>query len=325
MQKIITICGPTGVGKTSFSIHLAKQFSGEIIGADSMQIYQFMDIGTAKPTRAEQQEVPHHLIDFLEPSQNFDAGKYAHMASQVIHGLSREKKLPIIAGGTGLYIRSLLFGLFRSRPICEQTMEKLTREAETYGSFYLHERLASCDPEAAKKIHPNDIFRIIRALEVFETTGGLISSSQNAHGFREAKFNSLTLGLSMDRDLLYERINQRVDMMMDQGFLREVEKLLDAGYGLHLKSMRSIGYRHMGLYLAGKLSFDEAMRLFKRDTRRYAKRQFTWFRKEPGIIWTTPQRIEAAADLVASFLTSREISHIVRKQFQQYPPEKKSS
>ncbi len=324
MQKIITICGPTGVGKTSFSIDLAKKFSGEIIGADSMQIYKFMDIGTAKPTRAEQKEIPHHLIDFLEPSTDFDAGKYAQMASAVINDLSQKNKTPIVAGGTGLYIRSLIFGLFRSRPICKQTMEGLTREAEKHGPFYLHERLTACDPESAKKIHPNDTFRIVRALEVFESTGSLISSSQNGHGFREPKFNSLTLGLSMDRDLLYERINQRVDMMMDQGFLREVEKLLDSGYGLHLKSMKSIGYRHMGLYLTGKLSFDEAMRLFKRDTRRYAKRQFTWFRKEPGIIWTTPDALESTADLVNIFLTSQEISHIVRKQFQQYPPEKKS-
>ncbi len=305
MQKIITICGPTGIGKTSFSIELSRQFSGEIIGADSMQIYKLMDIGTAKPTREETEQIPHHLIDFLDPAQNFDAGKYAEMAANVIQKLSNKGKTSVVAGGTGLYIRALIFGLFRSRPVCEQTIEELTDIAEKKGSPYVHARLADCDPAAAKKIHPHDTFRIVRALEVFQTTGQSISCCQDHHGFKQPKFHSLTIGLFMDRDLLYKRINERVDMMMDQGFLAEVEKLLDLGYGLELKSMRSIGYRHMGLYLTGQLSFAEAMRLFKRDTRRYAKRQFTWFRKEPGIIWTNPANMEKTADLVKNFLESR--------------------
>ncbi len=306
MQKIITICGPTGIGKTAFSIELARQFSGEIIGADSMQIYKFMDIGTAKPTREETEQIPHHLIDFLDPAQNFDAGKYAQMAASAVQNLSDRNRTCLVAGGTGLYIRALIFGLFRSRPICEQTIEQLTNEAEQQGSFHLHARLADCDPVAAKKIHPHDTFRIVRALEVFQTTGQPISSRQDHHGFTQPRFHSLTIGLSMDRDLLYKRINRRVDIMMEQGFLAEVEKLLDLGYGLDLKSMRSIGYRHIGLYLTGQLSFAEAMRLFKRDTRRYAKRQFTWFRKEPGIIWTEPSKVEETAEMVRNFLLSRE-------------------
>ena len=304
MEKIITICGPTGIGKTGLAIFLANAFNGEIIGADSMQIYRRMNIGTAKPDAAERACAPHHLVDFLDPAQDFDAGQYARMAGQKIQGIVQKGRLPIVAGGTGLYIRALLYGLFRSQPVCEKTLARLTRILEENGSAYLHRQLARCDPAAAGRIHPHDGFRIIRALEVFETTGTPISSRQKEHTFGRPRYQSLTLGLYMDRNTLYERINQRVDAMVAKGLLTEVQTLVQKGYSLDLKSMQSIGYRHMGWVITGKTDLDTAVRLLKQDTRRYAKRQFTWFRKEPGIVWITPSQTERAADLVKDFLTS---------------------
>ncbi len=303
MKKIITICGPTGIGKTGFAIALAKKFNGEIIGADSMQIYKHMDIGTAKPDAKERAMVVHHLVDFLDPKEEFDAGQFAARAGQAIDQVHAKGKLPIVAGGTGLYIRALLYGLFRGRPACEKTLADLTRILGDKGSLYLHEQLKICDPKAAANIHPNDNFRLIRALEVFQTTGRPISERQEDHNFKEARYQSLTLGLSMDREILYQRINQRVDIMIDQGLLNEVNTLVTQGYSLDLKSMQSIGYRHMGMFLKDEIDFPEAVRLLKRDTRRYAKRQFTWFKKEPGLIWIQPDEIEKAIELTKDFLT----------------------
>ncbi len=305
MKKIVTICGPTGIGKTGFAIKLAKRFEGQIIGADSMQIYRYMDIGTAKPDAREIRQVPHHMIDFLEPDDEYDAGQYARQASAVIDALDEKGTLAVVAGGTGLYIRALIFGLFRSSPVCGQTLSRLADQAQEKGGQSLHDRLMECDPKAAKRIHPNDIFRLIRALEVFESTGRAISTEQETHGFSNPKYDSLTLGLTMDRDMLYDRINQRVDIMMNQGLLKEVAGLVEKGYSLELKSMQSIGYRHMGMFLNQTVDLDEAVRLLKRDTRRYAKRQFTWFRKEPGIIWLNPSEIQKAETLVKQFLDGR--------------------
>ncbi len=303
MQKIITICGPTGIGKTGFAIAAARRFNGEIIGADSMQIYKYMDIGTAKPAPNELRMASHHLVDFLDPKEEFDAGLYATRAGQVIGSLYNKGKLPIIAGGTGLYIRALLHWLFRVLPVCAKTMADLTRLLEEKGSFFLHEQLKSCDPVAAAKIHHNDSFRVIRALEVFKTTGQPISAKQKAHDFKESKYNSLTIGLYMDRKQLYERINQRVDIMVGQGLLNEVKFLVGKGYSLDLKPMQSIGYRHMGMFLKGEVDFEEAIRLLKRDTRRYAKRQFTWFNSEPDLIWLEPSQKDKAFELIKDFLT----------------------
>ena len=303
MEKIITICGPTGIGKTGFAISLAKACNGEIIGADSMQIYKYMNIGTAKPDREELAEAPHHLVDFLDPSQDFDAGKYAQMAAQKIIDITRKGRVPIIAGGTGLYIRALLYGLFRSRPVCEKKLAHLTRTAQEKGSVYLHNRLRTCDPAAAQKIHPHDSFRIIRALEVFQTTGTPISQMQKEHNFNSPRYQSMTIGLFMDRKALYQRIDSRVDAMIRQGLLAEVTDLVQKGYCLDLKSMQSIGYRHMGWFLKKEVVFDRAVFLLKRDTRRYAKRQLTWFKKEPGILWLEPSQITRAKTLAKEFLT----------------------
>ncbi len=303
MKKIIVICGPTGIGKTAFSISLAKAFNGEIIGADSMQIYKYMNIGTAKPNASELKMAPHHLVDFLDPKDPFDAGQYVKFADQAIDDILQKKKMPIVAGGTGLYIKALLYGLFRAHPICENTIKKLTKTLKENGNQVLYDQLKKCDPTAAKKIHANDSFRVIRALEVYQTSGEKISNEQQNHNFETHRYKYLKIGLHMDREHLYDRINRRVDMMLDQGLLVEVNSLVDRGYSLDLKPMKSIGYKHMGMFLNKEVDFEEAVRLLKRDTRRYAKRQFTWFRKDKDIIWFEPQQIDEAINRVKEFLT----------------------
>ena len=303
MEKIIVIAGPTGIGKTSFAIQCAARFNGEIVGADSMQIYQYLDIGTAKPTADELQQARHHLIDCIDPREEFDAGKYIALADQAIADIVQNNKVPIVAGGTGLYIKALLHGLFRSKSICQDTLDRLEAELERKGSLYLHQQLSQYDPAAARSIHPNDAFRVIRALEVYQSTGQKLSEHQKAHNFFQNRYQALKIGLNMDREVLYQRINLRVDQMIGQGLLDEVRALNDRGFDFSLKPMQSIGYKHMGLYLSGKVSFEEAVTLLKRDTRRYAKRQFTWFRKDPEIIWFDPSDFESAAARIKEFLT----------------------
>lgn len=303
MKKIIVICGPTGIGKTTFAIQVAKRFNGEIIGADSMQIYKYMNIGTAKPNSEELKLARHHLVDFVDPEQDFDAGLYVKAADKAIEDITVCGKIPVIVGGTGLYIRALLHGLFRSKPICEKTVSQLTAELEEKGNMSLYQKLEKCDPKAAQKIHPNDSFRVIRALEVYQTTGRLISDRQNTHNFDELRYNSLKIGLYMDRDALYDRINQRVDLMLEQGLLHEVTTLAEKGYSFDLKPMQSIGYKHMAMFIKNEVDWEEAVRLLKRDTRRYAKRQFTWFRQDKDIHWLEPSRFKSAETLIKDFLT----------------------
>ncbi|WP_457552011.1 tRNA (adenosine(37)-N6)-dimethylallyltransferase MiaA [Desulfobacula sp.] len=303
MEKIIVICGPTGIGKTSFAISLAKQFNGEIIGADSMQIYKHMNIGTAKPDTEELKQVRHHLVDCVDPKNAFDAGQYVKTADKIIEDVSARGKLPIIAGGTGLYIRALLYGLFRSFPINKNTLSQLTCELEEKGSVLLYQKLKKYDPGAAKKIHPNDAFRVIRALEVYQTTGQKISARQKNHNFDTLRYNYLKIGLTMERKKLYDRINQRVDIMLDQGLLNEVTTLVQKGYSFELKPMQSIGYKHMAMFINNEVDWKEAVRLFKRDTRRYAKRQFTWFHKDKDMNWLKPTQLDLAQKLIKEFLT----------------------
>ena len=300
--KIIVLYGPTGIGKTRTAVTLARMFNGEIIGADSMQIYRRMDIGTAKPTVEEQAGVPHHMIDVAEPDEPFDAARYSAMARKIVADLCRRKVIPFIVGGTGLYIRALIHGIFPSLPSDPALRAVLKEEAGTRGSAFLHRRLHACDPEAARRIHPNDAFRIIRALEVYQLTGEPLSVQQARHGFAEQPFTVLKTGLHLDREILYERINHRVDAMISQGLVDEVRNLLAAGYGPELKSMQSIGYRHMVGYLENRLEWDEAVSTLKRDTRRYAKRQMTWLRGDSGIHWFEPGRIRSMQQTINAFL-----------------------
>ena len=308
--RIVVICGPTGIGKTTAAIRLAQLFGGQIVGADSMQIYRYMDIGTAKPTAAEQAAVAHHMIDVVAPDAPFDAVRYARMATDCIHRLRADALLPVVAGGTGFYIKALLFGLFDARPPDPQIRRRLETQADTEGITGLYAALKRGDPESAERIHPHDRFRIIRALETLESTGRPISDLQHGHGFAQQHFEAFKIGLVIDRDQLYTRINQRVEAMITDGLLAEVQSLLDQGYGAELKSMQSIGYRHMVDYLAGKRPWGETVTLMKRDTRRYAKRQFTWFKSDPEIVWSAPAEVEHLAPAIEAFLGKKRLPRV---------------
>jgi len=302
--KVIVICGPTGSGKTAAAIELAVRFNAEIINADSMQIYRYMDIGTAKPTGLEQQQVRHHLVDVAAPDEPFNAARYAGMARDLIGRLQAEGIVPFVVGGTGLYIKALLKGLFPVRPADPALRSRLKKEAAVQGAPSLHRRLEGCDPETARRIHPHDTYRILRALEIFELTGRPISQFQSDHGFSQKPYAVLKIGLDIDRTELYARINGRVDHMLSAGLLQEVQNLLARGYAPSLKSMQSIGYRHLVDFIQGRLSWPEALRTFQRDTRRYAKRQLTWFKADTEIHWVAAENTERMGHLINTFLAA---------------------
>ncbi len=301
--KIIIICGPTAIGKTSVATALARHFKGQIIGADSMQVYKHMDIGTAKPSSEELALVVHHMVDIAAPDKSLDAARYAELARAKILELDQQNITPFVTGGTGLYIKALLYGLFDEKVSDPEVRDRLKAEADTQGIEFLYERLSGLDPDTAKRLHPNDTYRILRALEVIESTGKSISKHHKNHGFLEQPFASLKIGLSMDRAVLYERINARVDAMIADGFVDEVKDLLSRGYSADLKSMQSIGYRHIVDYLERGLSWEECVRTLKRDHRRYAKRQLTWFGADPEIIWKEPKQLEELKLLVEKFIS----------------------
>lgn len=304
--RLIILLGPTGVGKSKLAIDLAEEFGGEIINADSMQVYRYMDIGTAKPTLEEQQRVKHHLIDVVTPDQPFNAALYRAIGRKVIDQLHREKKPIFVVGGTGLYIKVLTRGIFPSPSGDSRLRERLKREAEEQGKEFLYERLKRVDPITASRLHPHDLFRVIRALEVFESTGIPISFFHEQHRFGEHPNETLKIGLEMDRDKLYQRINERVDQMVEKGFIEEVKRLLEMGYGPKLKPMQSLGYRQMVQVLLDKLNLEDALRCIKRDTRHYAKRQWTWFKADREIWWKNlHQERDEIAQMVRSFLRER--------------------
>ena len=300
--KIIIIGGPTGIGKTAVAIRIAQRFGGTIVNADSMQIYRKMDTGTAKPTPEEQALIKHHLIDIINPDQPFDAVRFADMAGKIIIQLVEKQMLPLVVGGTGLYIKALTHGLFRENSSDPEIRKELHQIAETHGSEYLYRNLKQVDPTTADRLHPHDIFRIIRALEVYRVTGAPISDFHNLHGFSDRPYRTLKIGLDMDRKILYDRINSRVEAMIDEGLVAEVKQLLAMGYSAELKSMQSIGYRHMADFIEGRLEWDEALDTMKRDTRRYAKRQLTWFRKDAEMIWFHPEQVDEIAEKIEEFV-----------------------
>lgn len=303
--KIIVICGPTGVGKTAAAIDVAEEIAGQIVSADSMQVYRYMDVGTAKPTPLEQKKIKHHMIDIVDPDEAFDAARYSFLARKKIVELHSQNTIPFIVGGTGFYIKALLHGLFPSEPLATGVCNKLKDEAAAIGSESLYERLAKVDPKTARRIHPHDTYRITRALETFEATGESISKYQQDHQFSDTPFSFLKIGLTIPRELLYKRINQRVDAMIDAGFVDEVRTLLKRGYKADLKSMQAIGYRHVVAFIQGRLPWTETVRTFKRDTRRYAKRQLTWFGADPEILWTEPARMSDMRAKIKEFLKAK--------------------
>lgn len=283
--KIIVIVGPTAVGKSKVAIELAERFNGEIINADSMQVYRYMDIGTAKPSKVDRERVRHHLIDIRNPDEDFDAAQFRDEASKVIADIVNRGHLPVVVGGTGLYIKALTEGIFDAPGSDEELREKLRKEVEASGISALYNKLFEVDPESASRIGPQNTHRIIRALEIFYLTGKPISQYQKEHAFSERPYDTYKIGLTKERKTLYKDIDDRVENMIKAGIVAEVRRIIEMGYGPGLKAMKALGYSHICRYLDGEYDLEEAVRLIKRDTRHYAKRQMTWFRKDAGINW----------------------------------------
>ncbi len=287
MHPLIIIIGPTAVGKSALGVELALKLDGEIISGDSVQCYRKLDIGSAKPTAAEKKGVVHYLIDFLDPADTFTVARFQTLTTELIELIRSKGKVPIVVGGTGLYIRSILDDYTFPEEGSTALKNKWLDYVKLYGNDQLHRCLAQCDPISAQKLHPNDIARIIRALEVFELTGKPLSEQRkyNEKVYFALDQSIIYIGLTAPRAMIYERINQRCDTMIKSGMIDEVLSLLKEGYSPRIKALQSIGYRHVIYYLRGIVAFDEMMRLFKRDTRHFAKRQLTWFRRDPRIRW----------------------------------------
>ena len=286
MEPVIVIVGPTASGKTSISIDLAKKINGGIISADSMQIYKYMDIGTAKPDIGEMAGIKHYLIDEIYPDEEFSVARYRELALKYIEKIIANGKHPVITGGTGLYINSLVYNINFSETICDwELRQELKKEAEEKGNRHLHNKLLKIDPDAAKKIHENDTKRIIRAIEVFKHTNKPISQHQQLSRLEPPPYNYVIFGLRMDRARLYERIEKRVDIMFERGLVDEVKKLQEMGYERNIIAMQGLGYKEIFAYLRGEATLEEAKNIIKRDTRHYAKRQLTWFKRLENIHW----------------------------------------
>ncbi len=305
--KVIAICGPTATGKTSLSISLAGKFGGEIISADSMQVYRGLDIGTAKATREERRKIPHHLVDILSPEQHYSVSDFCHLAADVIENLTATGKIPFVVGGTGLYIESLLEGIeFLPQPENKYIRQKLYRQAEENGRESMHKTLAGIDPEFAQKTNPNDLVRVIRALEVYELTGKTMTQIQLESRPSSPPYESLIIGLNYsERRKLYEAVDNRVDSMVSQGLLREAEyvfKNRDTFYN----SANAIGYKEFFPYFECESGLDECVSKVKQASRNYAKRQITWFRRMKNIKWLSrdsPCLVREAESLTEEFLS----------------------
>jgi len=285
-KTVVVIAGPTASGKTDLAINLALKSNGEVISADSMQIYRHMDIGTAKPTKKEMMGIPHHMIDIIDPDESYSVALYKKDAEDCIKDVLSRGKLPIIAGGTGLYINSLIYNIkFSETVVNEEFRKKMNHIAQTEGPIVLHEMLRKVDPESAEKIHYNNVKRVIRALEVYEYTKKPISEHQKESRMEPPEYRYLVFIINMDRNRLYNRIDRRVDKMIENGLVDEVKRLLDMGYKPGSTAMQGLGYKEIISYLNNELPFDEAIRILKRDTRHYAKRQITWFKAIKDAVW----------------------------------------
>lgn len=302
--KMIVLTGPTAVGKTALSIALAKEIGGEIISADSMQVYRYMDIGSAKISKEEMHGVPHHLIDVLDPSEEFHVYRFQQMAKEAVKEIYQNGHIPIVAGGTGFYIQALLYDIdFSTEEDHTALRAELEKTAAEKGSAYLHEQLKEIDPVSAQEIHPNNQKRIIRALEFYRLNGAKISDHNQMQRQKEAAYDFRYFVLNDDRARLYQRIEERVDEMLEKGLLNEVKRLKEMGYQRDLVSMQGLGYKELLSHLAGECTLDEAIYLIKRNTRRFAKRQLTWFRRERNIIWLEKDTINNNLREILSFLT----------------------
>lgn len=286
MNQLIVVAGPTASGKTSLSIQLAKQLNTEIISADSMQIYRYMDVGSAKPTAEEMDGVVHHLIDEVSPFEEFSVKQYTDLAKKAIEEIQSKGKIPIIVGGTGLFINSVIDNIaFSETENDENIRRELNQYAKKNGNQALHKILEEIDYDSAKKIHYNDVKRTVRAIEVFRTTGVPMSEHIRRSKMLPSPYDLFYIGLTMDRTVLYEKINQRVDRMMENGLLEEVKKLLSMGLDDSYQSMQGIGYKELIWCLQDRMPLEKAIEMIKQESRRYAKRQLTWFKRDKRIQW----------------------------------------
>lgn len=300
--KLIIIAGPTASGKSSLAVDLANELSGEIVNADSMQVYRYMNIGTAKPQNEERMTVPHHLYDVVDPDEEFNASIYRSYAEPVIREVNKRDRLCFLVGGTGLYIKTLLGGLLECPPSKPELREELNLQYNEQGPEVLYKRLEKLDPIAAQNIHPNDRTRVVRSLEIIELTNKPVSRLVQKHDFQDNPYRSLKICLDVDREVLYKRINKRSSTMVDRGLIEETKKLLNMGYSPELKSMKSIGYRHAVSMIEGTWDRDIMIQQLQTDTRRYAKRQLTWFRGDPEMIWIGPDNRELIKKKINQFI-----------------------
>lgn len=300
---LIVLSGPTASGKSALALSLARQFPVEIVNADSLQVYRYFDIGTAKPTPDERSEVPHHLIDVADPDEPYDAGRYIREAERAIAGIRARGRVPMLVGGTGMYIRALLRGL-DPLPADPRVREGLSRRWESEGGAALHAELARIDPETAARVHPSDRIRVVRALEIAAVAGTPPSRARAAWAARDAKHGCLFLALWPDRETLYRRVDARAEEMFRRGLTEEVRGLLARGYGRSLKPMMALGYRHAAAHLLDGVPLSETIEDMKRDTRRYAKRQVTWLSSEPNLVHLVPaEAARSAPEFVKMYLS----------------------
>ena len=309
-KPLVVLTGPTAVGKTALSIELAKRINGEMISADSMQVYKLMDIGTAKIMPEEMDGIKHHLIDVLDPKEDFNVVTFKNMAVAALEEIYSRNKIPIVVGGTGFYIQALLYDIAFENTEVSSYRKELEEYAKKNGAHALHERLLEIDPVSYKEIHENNVKRVIRALEFYHDTGYPISKHNEEERQKESPYNFAYFVLNHDRKILYDRIEQRIDMMLEQGLVEEVAKLLDYGCGKNMVSMQGLGYKEIIPYLQGECNLDEAIYILKRDTRHFAKRQLTWFRREKEVTWVEKQELkseEAILDYMIQHLKEKQI------------------
>jgi len=313
-KPLIVLTGPTAVGKTSLSIGLARAVDGEIISADSMQVYKYMDIGTAKISPEEMHGIPHYLISEFEPDEEFNVVKFQEYAKKYIKMIHNKNKIPILVGGTGFYIQAVLYDIEFEESCPDSTYrEELAELAEKFGTKYLHDMLAKADPKSAESIHPNDLKRVIRAMEYIKQTGKPISAHNEEQRKKESPYLYKYFVLTKDRERLYESINKRVDNMINKGLVEEVKKLMDMGYTKDMVSMQGLGYKEIIDYLEGACTLEEAIYILKRDTRRYAKRQLTWFKREKDVIWINKDDFENNEEILNFMLENLKQCGIISK------------
>ncbi len=304
-EYLLVVVGPTAVGKTRVSIELAERIGGEIVSADSRQVYRFMDIGTAKPAPTDMRRIPHHMIDVVNPDEEYTAADYSRGAHVAIKSIFEKGRIPIMVGGSGLYIRAVIDGMFPGPGSDIKIREKLEIDAEESGISSLYDRLCKVDPVASSRIHPNDKRRIIRALEIYEATGRPISSLQEEGKKKEPEYDTVMIGLNRPRKELYRRIQERVEEIFQHGFVDEVKGLLEKGYRENLISMEALGYREVIKFLNGEITLDLAKRKVKQNTCHYARRQLIWFRKDKRITWfdiRNEEKFEETVERIYRFL-----------------------